>query len=325
MSNYTPEENKSMTSKLKFNLMNFLESYNKQIKSCLNYAYPDNSFAKNAGHTSIQMTQSLSRAMSKYCEGLKEEVENNPTISASEKLALKNNFNYIDQISVRIRNCLEKTYPDGYYNSESAHLHLSMAFTYLASLEEYQTIYKENTPIVHINVTNVLRKPFDYKGIIKRAYPNDQFSETTCHEALQRLRQVTFLTRAFITNVRTQNEPADNDFDLKNHTLPEKVSNYLKDLHTQLGELSDAALIAYPNNALDIRLGHTAFTECIRKINQITKLIAANTEPEDLVKIVKARDEKANPKAPEEFKTKEELEKALTQNKKEEKGIAFKF
>ena len=325
MSNYTPEENTTMTSKLDFNLMSFLTSYTKQLRIALNSAYPDNYFKESNGHTAIQMAQSLTRSMSKYCESLKEEVNGNINLDKNQKTLLNNTLNYLDRVSERIRNVLEKTYPDNYYSGDKAHLYITQAFALVITLEDYQEIHKDTFPLMKVNVTNVLRKPFDYKGIIKRAYPNDKFSETTCHESLQRLRQTTIFTQSFVTNIRNNNEPAENDFNLKNHKLPEKTASYLKELSTQLGELSDAALIAYPNNYLNVRLGHTAFTECIRKINQITKLIAENTDKNDLVKIINDRDNKVEHKKPEEFKTKEELEKVLTPVKKEETGISFKF
>lgn len=325
MSNYIQDEHINMTSKLDFNLMNFLTSYTKQLRIALNSAYPDNHFKESNGHTAIQMAQSLSRSMSKYCESLKEEVNGNTNLEANEKTLLNNTLNYLDRVSERIRNVLEKTYPDNYYSADKAHLYITQAFALVITLEDYQEIHKDSFPLMKINMTNVLRKPFDYKGIIKRAYPNDQFSETTCHEALQRLRQTTIFAQSFVTNIRNNNEPAENDFNLKNHKLPEKTVNYLKDLNNQLVELNEAALIAYPNSYLNVRLGHTAFTECIRKINQITKLIAENTDKNDLVKIINDRDNKVVAKEPEEFKTKEELEKVLTPVKKEDKGFTFKF
>lgn len=326
MSHYleTETNNSTMTSKLDFNLMSFVETYTKYLRISLNSAYPENHFKETSGHTAIQMAQSLSRAMSRYCEGLKEEVTSNVNIEQYQKIALMNSLNYLDKTSERIRNVLEKTYPDNYYNADSAHLYITQAFALIITLEDYQEIYKSNTPLMKINVTNVLRKPFDYKGIIKKAYPNDHFSETTCHEALQRLRQVTFLASSFIVNVRSNNEPAANDFDLKNHTLPEKTVSYLKDLNNQLNELANAALIAYPNNFLDVNLGHSAFTECIRKINQITNLIAVNTPLDDIVKM-KDRDNKDKPHTNEDFKEREEIAKLPVNTKKEENGIKFKF
>lgn len=259
---------------INFNYAKYAQDYCESIKMLLKYAYPNDEFKATAGHTAIQMSQTVISCHYRLLDNLLSN-DNSDNNNMDKNTLLKNILSYTKIVNKNLYNKLEESYPDNLYKESIAHLKISQGFTMNTDLKLFVENFADITPSIQIEPMKTFSLMFKYQNIINRAYPDNKYSGDRAHEALQRIRQLSFHIFSFIKNLIESNTPEKNDFKSESNINSEQLS-FLSNLKTHVSELTDIVLIAYPNDALDTQLGHSAFTAASKKIKLIEQYTLDN-------------------------------------------------